>query len=337
MTIAKGLIMRVFVTGPTGWIGSVVVRELLSAGHRVTGLARSDASAARVTAAGAEVFRGSLEDTDGLRAAAAEADGVIHTGYIHDFSPTGDPAAAAAVDGRAIAAFGDALAGTGKPLVVASGLPNPPAGGIVTEEVRSENPVHPRVSEPAALAVAASAGQPSAGQPSAGQHSAGQHGAGQHGGVRASVVRLPPSVHGEGDYWFIPIFIDVARKTGVSAYIGDGANVWPAVHRVDAARLFRIALEQAPAGTLLNAVADEGVPFREIAEVIGRHLNVPAKSIPAEDARDHFGTLAGFAALDVPASSAKTQQRFGWRPTQPGLIADLDQGHYFTVRDDPAH
>jgi nucleoside-diphosphate-sugar epimerase len=312
MTIAKGLIMRVFVTGPTGWIGSVVVRELLGAGHQVTGLARSDASAARVTAAGAEVVRGSLEDTEGLRAAAAAADGVIHTGYIHDFSPTGDPAAAAAVDGRAIAAFGDALAGTGKPLVVASGLPHPPPGGIVTEEVRSVNPAHPRVSEPAALAAA-------------------------ERGVRASVVRLAPSVHGEGDYWFIPIFIGIARRTGVSAYIGDGANVWPAVHRVDAARLFRIALEQAPAGTLLNAVADEGVPFREIAEVIGRHLDVPAKSIPAEDAENHFGTLAGFAAYDVPASSAITRQRFGWRPTQPGLIADLDQGHYFTVRDHPAH
>jgi len=302
------LIMRVFVTGPTGWIGSVVVRELLSSGHQVVGLARSDKSAAAVTAAGAEVVRGSLEDTDVLRAAAAEADGVIHTGYIHDFSPTGDPAAAAAVDGRAIAAFGDALAGTGKPLVVASGLPQGPAGGVSTEEIRSVNPPHPRVSEPAALAVA-------------------------ERGVRASVVRLPPSVHGEGDYWFIPIFIGIARQTGVSAYIGDGANVWPAVHRVDAARLFRIALEQAPAGTLLNAVADEGVPFREIAEVIGRHLRVPVKSIAVEDAPDQFGTLAGFAATDIPASSAITRERFGWRPVEPGLIADLDQGHYFTVLD----
>ena len=174
------------------------------------------------------------------------------------------------------------------------------------------DPAHPRVS-PAALAVAA--------------------GAGQHGGVRASVVRLPPSVHGEGDYWFIPIFIGIARKAGVSAYVGDGANVWAAVHRVDAARLFRLALEQAPAGTLLNAVADEGVPFREIAEVIGRHLDVPVKSLPAQDAGDHFGTLAGFAAYDIPASSAITRERFGWRPAEPGLIADLDEGHYFLVRD----
>jgi nucleoside-diphosphate-sugar epimerase len=308
MTIAKGLIMRVFMTGSTGWIGSVVVRELLTAGHQVTGLARSDSSAARVTAAGAAVIRGSLEDTGGLRAAAAQADGVIHTGYIHDFSPAGDPAAAAAVDGRAITAFADALAGTGKPLVVASGLPHPPAGGISTEAVRlPENPAHPRLSEPAALAAAKR-------------------------GVRASVVRLPPSVHGEGDYWFIPIFIGVARKTGVSAYIGDGANVWPAVHRVDAARLLRLALEQAPAGTLLNAVADEGVPFREIAEVIGRHLAVPARSITAEEAGDHFGTLAGFASFDVPASSAVTRQRFSWQPAEPGLIADLDAGHYFAEK-----
>jgi nucleoside-diphosphate-sugar epimerase len=304
--------MRVFVTGATGWIGSVVVRELLGAGHQVTGLARSDSAAARVTAAGAEVLMGSLEDTDGLRGAAAEADGVIHTGYVHDFSPTGDPAAAAALDGRVIAAFGDALAGTGKPLVVASGLPHPPAGGIVTEEVRLVDPAHPRESEPAALAVA-------------------------ERGVRASVVRLPPSVHGEGDYWFIPIFIGVARKTGVSAYIGDGDNVWPAVHRVDAARLFRLALEQAPAGTLLNAAADEGVPFREIAEVIGRHLEVPVKSITAQEARDQFGPLAGFAAFDVPASSAITRQRFGWRPAEPGLIADLGQEYYYIVRDQPGH
>jgi nucleoside-diphosphate-sugar epimerase len=307
--------MRVFVTGATGFIGSAVVQELLGAGYQVVGLARSDKAAAAVTAAGAEVFRGSLEDTDGLKDAARNADGVIHAGYIHDFSPTGNPAAAAAVDGRAIAAFGEALAGTGRPLVVASGLPAIKPDPVITEEdVAPENPEYPRVSELAAIALAARAGQ-------------------SDSGVRVSVVRLPPSVHGEGDYAFVPALIGIARAKGLAAHVGDGANAWPAVHRLDAARLFRLALEQAPAGTLLNGVGDEGVPFREIAEVIGRHLNVPVKSISADEARDHFGALAVFAAFDVPASSARTQERFGWRPVEPGLIADLDQGHYFIVRD----
>ena len=306
--------MRVFVTGATGFIGSAVVQELLGAGHQVVGLARSDKGAAAVTAAGAEVFRGSLEDTGGLREAASQADGVIHTGYIHDFSPTANPAAAAAVDGAAIAAFGEALAGSGKPLVVASGLPaiNKPGHVITEEDTAPENPHYPRVSEPAALAVG------------------GQD-------IRVSVVRLPPSVHGEGDYAFVPSLIAIARNTGLAAYVGDGANVWPAVHRLDAARLFRLALEQAPAGTLLNGVGDEGVPFREIAEVIGRHLNVPVKSITAEEAPGHFGNFALFAQFNVPASSARTQQRFGWRPTEPGLIADLDRGHYYLVRDRLMH
>jgi nucleoside-diphosphate-sugar epimerase len=305
--------MRVFVTGATGFIGSAVVRELLSNGHQVVGLARSDKGAAAVTAAGAEAVRGSLEDTDSLREAARKADGVIHTGYIHDFSPTANPAAAAAVDGAAIAAFGEALAGTGKPLVVAAGLPQPEPGGISTEDVRApENPHYPRVSEPAAIALA-------------------------NRGLRVSVVRLPPSVHGEGDYAFVPSLIAIARKTGLSAYVGDGANVWPAVHRLDAARLFRLALEQAPAGTLLNGVGDEGVPFREIAEVIGRHLNVPVKSVTAGEAQAHFGAFALFAQFNVPASSARTQERFGWRPTEPGLIADLGQGHYYTVLDRGTH
>jgi nucleoside-diphosphate-sugar epimerase len=305
--------MRVFVTGATGFIGSAVVQELLGTGHQVVGLARSDRAAAAAAAAGAEVFRGSLEDTDGLRQAAGNADGVIHTGYIHDFSPTANPAAAAAVDGGAIAAFGEALAGTGKPLVVASGLPAPEPGDTVTEDTTApENPHYPRVSERTAVALAGS-------------------------GVRASVVRLPPSVHGEGDYAFVPSLIAIARDKGASAYVGDGANVWPAVHRLDAARLFRLALEQAPAGTLLNGVGDEGVPFREIAEVIGRHLNVPVKSITAEEARAHFGAFALFAQFNVPASSARTQARFGWRPAEPGLIADLDQGHYYTVRDHLMH
>jgi nucleoside-diphosphate-sugar epimerase len=306
--------MRVFVTGATGFIGSAVVQELLGTGHQVVGLARSDKGAAAVTAAGAEVFRGSLEDTGGLREAASQADGVIHTGYIHDFSPTANPAAAAAVDGAAIAAFGEALAGTGKPLVVASGLPaiNKPGHVITEQEMAPENPHYPRVSEPAAIALTDQ-------------------------DIRVSVVRLPPSVHGEGDYAFVPSLIAIARNTGLAAYVGDGANVWPAVHRLDAARLFRLALEQAPAGTLLNGVGDEGVPFREIAEVIGRHLNVPVKSITAEEAPGHFGNFALFAQFNVPASSARTQERFGWRPTEAGLIADLDQGHYYIVRDRLMH
>jgi nucleoside-diphosphate-sugar epimerase len=298
--------MRVFVTGATGFIGSAVVRELLANGHQVTGLARSDKAAAAVAAAGAAVFRGSLEDTGALTAAAAVADGVIHTGYIHDFSPAGNPAAAAAVDGAAIEAFGNALAGSGKPLVVASGLPAAEPGTLITEDIKAPESGHwPRVSERAAV-------------PLAGR------------GVRVSVIRLPPSVHGEGDYAFVPALIGIAREKGLSAYVGDGGNVWPAVHRLDAARLFRIALADAPAGTLLNAVGDEGVPFREIAETIGRHLDVPVKPVSAEESREHFGTFAAFAAFDVPASSVRTQQRFGWRPAQPGLIADLDQGHYFT-------
>jgi nucleoside-diphosphate-sugar epimerase len=305
--------MRVFVTGATGFIGSAIVRELLGNGHEVTGLARSDKAAETVAAAGAEVFRGSLEDTDRLREAAGHADGVIHTGYIHDFSPTADPAAAAAVDGDAIAAFGEALAGTGKPLVVAAVLPEPEPGSIATEGLKApENPHYPRVTEPAALALVDQ-------------------------NIRASIVRLPPSVHGEGDYAFVPSLIAITRAKGLSAYVGDGANVWPAVHRLDAARLFRLALELAPAGTLLNAVGDEGVPFREIAEVIGRHLDVPVKSVTAAEAREHFGGFAMFAQRNVPASSVRTQERLGWRPAQPGLIADLDQEHYYTVRDHQTH
>ncbi len=302
--------MRVLVTGATGFIGSAVVWELLGAGHQVTGLARSDKAAAAVSAAGAEVCRGSLEGTDGLREAAANADGVIHTGYIHDFSPTANPAAAAAVDGAAIAAFGEALAGSGKPLVVAAALPPPAPGQVATEDLRApENPHYPRVSERAAIPLASR-------------------------DVRVSAVRLPPSVHGEGDPHFVTAFIRIARAKGLSAYIGDGANVWAAVHRRDAARLFRLALAEAPAGTLLNAVGDAGVPFREIAETIGRHLDVPAKSLTAEEAGEHFGgAFASFAAFDVPASSERTQERFGWRPVEPGLIADLDHGHYFLVRD----
>jgi nucleoside-diphosphate-sugar epimerase len=300
--------MRVFVTGATGFIGSAVVNDLLAHGHEVVGLARSDKSAAALEQISVGVVRGTLEDLDVLRAAAADADGVIHTGYIHDFSPTANPAAFAEVDKDAIAAFGEALAGTGKPLVVAAGLPAGTPGVIATEETQApDNPHYPRFSEQAAVALADQ-------------------------GVRVSVVRMPPSVHGEGDPNFVLALIGIARAKGVSAYVGEGNNVWSAVHRLDAARLYPIALEQAPAGTLLNAVGDEGVPFKEIAEAIGRHLDLPVKSISAEEAAEHFGMpFAIFAQFDAPASGARTRERFGWEPTEPGLIADIDLGHYFTA------
>jgi nucleoside-diphosphate-sugar epimerase len=296
--------MRVFVTGATGFIGSAVVRELIDAGHQVTGLARSDQGAEAVRAAGAGVHRGSIEDLDSLRAGAVASEGVIHTAYIHDFTPSGDPRAAAEKDGRAIEALGDALAGSGRPLVVASGNLVIPGRVPTEDDVAPHDAPHPRISEPAALGLA-------------------------DRGVRVSVVRMPPSVHGEGDHAFIPALIGIARAKGLAAYVGDGSNRWAAVHRFDAAHLFRLGLEAAPAGTRLHAIGDEGVPFRDITEVIGRHLGVPVTAISPDEAGEHFGLFAMFASLDAPGSSALTQERFGWRPLQPGLIADLEEGHYF--------
>jgi nucleoside-diphosphate-sugar epimerase len=296
--------MRVFVTGATGFIGSAVVRELIDAGHQVTGLARSDEAAASLTAAGARVHRGSLEDLESLRGGAAAADGVIHTAYIHDFSENNDAAAYARTDKHAIEAMGEALAGSGRPLVVAAGLVVTPGRLATEEDDAPANPAYPRVSEPVALSFAGR-------------------------GVRACVVRLAPTVHGEGDHGFVPALIGIARAKGLAAYVGDGANRWAAVHRLDAARLFRLALEEAPAGTRLHGVGDEGVPFRAIAEVIGRHLDLPVTSMSREEAEGHFGLFALFASMDVPASSALTQQRSGWHPAHPGLIADLGEGHYF--------
>ncbi|HEV2981961.1 MAG TPA: SDR family oxidoreductase [Solirubrobacteraceae bacterium] len=298
--------MRVFVTGATGFIGSAVVQELQGAGHQVVGLARSDSSADALAAAGAEVHRGSLEDLDSLRAGAEASDGVIHLGYIHDFSKMEENAR---VDRTAIETLGDALAGSDRPLVIASGtLLVAPPGQTATE---------------------ADAGVP-AGDAVGGRRQNEQVLlAFADRGVRSASIRLTPTVHGAGDHGFVPIMIGVAREKGVSGYVGDGRARWPAVHRLDAARLFRLALENAPAGTVLHAVAEEGVPVGEIAEVIGRHLGVPVESISPEGAFEHFGFLGALLGLDSPASSVLTRESFAWWPEQPGLIEDLDQGHYF--------
>jgi nucleoside-diphosphate-sugar epimerase len=306
--------MRVFVTGASGWIGSAVVPELIGAGHQVTGLARSDASAAALTAAGAEVQPGTLDDPDILRSAAAASDGVIHLAFKHDIAFTGDFQGAADADRQAVEIFGEALAGSGRPFVIASGTLAVAPGRLATE----------RDGHDASPALAAMGGGPQARQATA-EFTLSL----ASRGVRSSVLRLPPTVHGDGDNGFMAAIVGIARAGGVSGYIGDGANRWPAVHRLDAAHLFRLALEQAPAGSTLHAVADEGVPIRDIAEVIGRQLGVPLASITPEDAGEHFTWLAHFLALDSPASSELTRELLGWQPTQPGLIDDLDKGHYF--------
>ncbi len=292
--------MRVFVTGASGWIGSAVVPELIGAGHQVLGLARSDSSAAAITAAGAVVLRGDLDDLDALHAGAASSDGVIHLAFIHDFT---NIELSVSADRRAIETIGAALEGSGKPLVIASGTPALP-GRVATEhdEFAPGSPVAGR-GENARAAQSMSAR-----------------------GVRSSVVGLPRTVHGDGDHHgFIARMVAIARDKGVSGYTGDGSNRWPAVHVLDAAHLFRLAVEQAPAGSRLHAVGDEGVPILDIAEVIGRHLNLPTASAPAGD----FGFLGQILAIDQPASSTLTSELLGWRPVQPGLIEDLDKGHYF--------
>ncbi|WP_194893509.1 SDR family oxidoreductase [Catenulispora pinisilvae] len=292
--------MRVFVTGASGWVGSAVVPELLAAGHQVLGLARSDASEAALRAAGAEAVRGELGDPDTLAAAAKGCDGVIHLAFIHDFS---DFQGAIDADRTAIQALGGALQGSGKPLVVTSGTPAVP--GRVATELDSAAPDTPAAGRDANARVALDFAAR---------------------GVRPSVVRLPRSVHGAGDeHGFVARLIGLARERGTSGYVGDGGSRWPAVHVKDAAVLFRLALEKATAGSVLQAVGDEGVPTGDIAAAIGRHLNVPTAALPPED----FGFLGPLLATDQPASATLTRQTLGWAPVRPGLIADLDEGHYF--------
>ncbi|SRR5258708_6381405 len=304
--------MRIFVTGASGWIGSAVVPELLSAGHDVVGLTRSEVSAQRLEAAGAIVQQGDLNDPDGLAKAAADSDGVIHLAFQHEVAWSGSFAAAAAADRRAVEAMGAALADSDRPFVLASGMLGLKAGRVATEddglvpsaEVRA-NPAGRRSAT--ALLALSLAGM----------------------GVRSSVVRFPPTVHGDGDHGFVAALVGIARQRGVAGYVGDGTNRWPAVHRSDAARLARLAVEAAPAGSVLHAVADEGVPFREIAEAMGRHLGFPTASVGPADAVEHFAHLGHFVAVDSPASAAVTRELLAWEPTGPSLLEDLEQDHYY--------
>ncbi len=295
--------MRVFVTGASGWIGSATVSELLGAGHQVVGMARSDAGAAAVAALGADVLRGDLDDLDSLRAGADASDGVVHLGYNHDFSQM---AKAAQTDLRAIETIGAVLEGTDRPLVIASGTLGLAVGRVGTEGDRPDLGGHPRI----ANADAALSFVPR--------------------GVRSVIARFAPTVHGPGDHGFIATLVGIAREKGVSGYIDDGANRWPAVHRLDAGELVRLGVESAPAGSVLHAVAEEGIPTREIAEAIGRGLGLPMVSVPADQATEHFSWLGRFFGADAPASNTLTRELMGWEPAHPGLLADLDEGSYFT-------
>lgn len=297
--------MRIFVTGASGFIGSAVVRELLAAGHSVVGLARSDEAAKAVEALGAEVHRGSLQDLDGLKQAAAAADGVAHLAFNHDFSKFAENAED---ERHAITALGDALAGSNKPLVITSGIAIASGqDGVITETTKVVPGATPNPRgglEDRALELA-------------------------ERGVRVSILRLPPSVHGDGDKGFVPMMAAADRQHGVAAYVGEGANRWPAVHRLDAARLYRLALEKGVAGTVYHAVGDEGVAVRDIAAVIGRQLDLPVKSLTPEEGQAHFGWFGMFAGIDCAASAQWTGEQLGWAPQQPGLLEDIDRPAYF--------
>lgn len=294
--------MRIFITGATGWVGTAVVKEMIAAGHEVSGLVRSQANADLLTKAGGKPILGSLIDLDVLRTSAAQADGVIHTAFGLDMSKIAD---LSAEERQAIETFADVFIGSDRPIIVAGGIL--PFDKVFTEEmsIGPVIPAFPRASEQTTMAMA-------------------------ERGVRATVVRLPRSVHGIGErHGFIPQLARLAREKGVSAYVGDGENLWPSVHRLDAARVFRLALENGAQGGPFHAVAEEGIPFRQIAEVIGRQLQLPAVSISQEEAKAHFGMMAVFIAGNGPASSKRTRERLGWVPQEPGLIADISQPEYF--------
>jgi nucleoside-diphosphate-sugar epimerase len=305
--------MRIFVTGASGWIGSAVVPELLSAGHEVVGLARSDASAERLESAGALVQRGDIDDPDTMAKAASDSDGVIHLAFQHEVAFGGNFAAAANADRRAVEAMGAALADSDRPFVLASGMLGLTAPGRSATEDDGLVPGAEIRANPAGLRAATALLTLSL----------------RGVGVRSSVLRLPPTVHGDGDHGFVATFVGIARQKGVSGYVGEGNNRWPAVHRSDAARLARLAVESAPAGSVLHAVGDEGVPFRQIAEAIGRHLGVPTVSLAPADAVDHFTPLGHVVAHDSPATAVITRELLGWQPTGPSLVEDLDQDHYY--------
>lgn len=296
--------MRVFVTGATGFIGSAIVSELLGAGHKVLGLSRSDAGEKMLKSLGADVQRGSLDDLESLKNGAKQTDGTIHCAFIHDFgSATADFAKNCAVDEAAINAMGSALAGSNKPFIGTSGVLGLAQGRAGTEDDTPNDHI-PRKSESASLALAKQ-------------------------GVRGMVMRLSPSVHGDGDHGFVPALIKTAREKGFSAYVGDGKNRWPAVHRVDTAKLYRLALEKGEAGGRYHGVAEEGVAFKDIAEAIANQLKIKAISKTAEEAGALLGFIGMVAGMDAPASNKITQDKLGWKPTHVGLIRDLEKGTYF--------